>query len=541
MNGFQYDCFPGAGVAEVATFQNRMSEDWFFEHAGWGKSDSGEAVNPSTAVRHGPVWQAVNVIAGDIGQLPMVVMRQAGRTKERDENHPADWLLNYMPNDWQTPSMWKEFMISSALLWGNGISLIVRRGGRPMEMIPLRPDRLYYQEIPGGYMVSYTNHEGKVTWLNPDDLFHIRGLSSDGFWGLSAVQVAKNTIGHGLALQRHGNSTFKNGARPSGTINFPQGVKLSTEARSNFRGEWNSLHQGAANTGNVALLWDGATFSPMTMSNDDAQWLEAIKMDVIQTAGLFSLPPFKLGSMENSSVRANIEEQQRDYIYMTLGRHGNRFKEEAERKLFTTAELKGPLYIRINYDPLLQGNRQSKMETITLGVRSRLLTRNEAREELGYNPVEDGDDFENPAIDTKAAAEPADTKEEDTEQDAQAGTKDLIEKQVESLLRTEANRLTCAAGKSHNFLAWADQFYADYEKFAADFLSPACALAVILGMGCDWKSAARDHAAANLKSVLLMTDTVKAEQLGDGAERLAETIRGQVNAFTHDILRGNHG
>lgn len=536
MNGFQYDCFPGAGVAEVATFQNRMSEDWFFEHAGWGKSDSGEAVNPSTAVRHGPVWQAVNVIAGDIGQLPMVVMRQAGRTKERDENHPADWLLNYMPNDWQTPSMWKEFMISSALLWGNGISLIVRRGGRPLEMIPLRPDRLYYQEIPGGYMVSYTNHEGKVTWLNPDDLFHIRGLSSDGFWGLSAVQVAKNTIGHGLALQRHGNSTFKNGARPSGTINFPQGVKLSTEARSNFRGEWNSLHQGAANTGNVALLWDGATFAPMTMSNDDAQWLEAIKMDVIQTAGLFSLPPFKLGSMENSSVRANIEEQQRDYIYMTLGRHGNRFKEEAERKLFTTAELKGPLYVRVNYDPLLQGNRQSKMETITLGVRSRLLTRNEAREELGYNPVPDGDEFENPAIDTKSAAES--TGAEDTEQDAQAGTKDLIEKQVESLLRTEAVKLVTASKKSNDFLQWADKFYSDYETFAAEYLSASCALALIIGVSCDWKAAASKHVEYALQCFM---EAAGKGSLSDEAERLAETIRGQVKVFTHNILGGNHG
>lgn len=526
---------PGMEAYEPQVISARMSEDWFFEHAGWGSSDSGEAVNPCTAIKHGPVWQAVNVIAGDIGQLPMMVMRQNGRTKERDENHPADWLLNYMPNEWQTPSMWKEFMMSSALLWGNGISVIVRQSGRPVELIPLRPDRLYYQEIPGGYMVSYTNSEGKVTWLNPADLFHIRGLSADGFWGLSAVQVAKNTIGHGLALQRHGNSTFRNGARPSGTINFPQGVKLTNEARQNFREEWDLLHRGADNSGRVAILWDGALFAPMTMSNEDAQWLEAMKMDVIQTASLFSLPPFKLGSMENSSVRANIEEQQRDYIYMTLGRHGNRFKEESERKLFTTTELRGPLYVRVNYDPLLQGNRQSKMETISLGVRSRILTRNEAREELGYNPVDGGDEFENPAIDTKAQSEDASPKE------TKDGVESLIKKQVQNLLNTEAVRVSRSAAKCQNFVTWADDFYTSYEQFAYDYLGPACALGQMLGLACDWKTAARQHAATNLKCVLLLTDTVKANELAAGADRLAETIRGQVDAFTLEILGGHNG
>src|SRR5574338_179470 len=113
-------------MSDVRASTASHPEEWFFEALTWGRSDSGETVNPTTALSHGPVWQAVNILAGDVGQLPLHVYRKNGRNRERIESHPVDWLLTREPNDYQTPSIWKETMMSVALLWGNACSYIAR-------------------------------------------------------------------------------------------------------------------------------------------------------------------------------------------------------------------------------------------------------------------------------------------------------------------------------------------------------------------------------------------------------------------------------
>ena len=73
MNGFEIQCLPGCAVPEVIGPQASgldYPEDWLFEALTYGTSDSGECVNPVTALSHSPVWQAINILAGDVGQLP---------------------------------------------------------------------------------------------------------------------------------------------------------------------------------------------------------------------------------------------------------------------------------------------------------------------------------------------------------------------------------------------------------------------------------------------------------------------------------------
>lgn len=536
----QFDCGPGY-FADVQASGMQMPEDWFFESVAWGSSDSGETVNPRTALGHGPVWQAVNILAGDVGQLPWhkMIASEDFKGAEKDRKHPTEWLINDQPNGFQTPSMWREWTMSTALLWGNGISLIRRNPAGERELLPLPPERTSYHEGGSeGYFIT--------TWLgdraydfNPSQLFHVRGLSSDGFWGLSAVTVAKNVIGHGLALQRHGNSVFKNGARPSGVLENP-GKIPPPEVRSEYRREWNEVHKGANNTGNVAFLYGGTIYKPMSMSNDDAQWLEARDLDREFIASLFGLPSFKLNANKNSAVRANIEEQNRDYFNTSLSRWLNRFNEEACRKLLSMNERRsGRHFYRWYPEGFLRGDIQKRYAAYSQAITSRILSPNEVRALEDLNPYEGGDEYLNPAIDQA----PSDGEPPKPDDDAQKSTaENLMRRQVAALLETEAKAVEKAAETARNLTRWAENYYESYQKTAENFLDLAAQLAGFSGFAAaDWRRAACDHARDSLNRLLAMAGLVGKDGLAEIGRDMAASIRGQVEQFTAAILgdKGN--
>ena len=456
----------------------QFPEDWFYETVSWSRSDSGEPVNPNTALGHGPVWQAVNILSGDLGQLPVHKMRRRGEEVEKDRRHPIEWLITQHPNDYQTPSVWKETMMAWALLWGNGISGIVREAGRPVELVPFLPDRTTYEKQDGEYIII-TRIDDRDVAVRPEDTIHIKGLASDGFWGLSAVKVAKNVIGHGLALQKHGNSVFKNGALPSSVLKHPG--RYSKQASDNIRSEWHQLHGGSGNSGKVAVLWDKMELQQLSMSNEDAQWLEGRKLDREFIASLFNIPAFKLNALENSAVRANLEEQNRDYFNTSLSRWTNRFIEEFARKLLTPRERRsGDHFFRWFTESFLRGDTLRRFEAYAIGKQNKILTTNEIRSKEDMNPIEGGDILENPNV----------SKNEGT----QEAVRDLIVSQVDALVAAESGR-SARYQKSKSPQASMEKFYDGFLGFAEPFLSRPSNVALSSGFkGASWRHAASDYA-----------------------------------------------
>lgn len=554
MNGFQIQCLPGADLPSMEVFNATLAnpEDWMFEAFGGGTSDAGVRVNAVTALTHGPVWQAVNILAGDVGQLPLHVMRQRGRDREKFVEHPVDWLFNGEPNETQTPSMWKETMMAWALLWGNACCYIERDGtGRPTALIPLLPDRT------GPRAVEYMSNSGQQfrfvvieSWIDNqlvpflyEDIFHIRGLATDGFWGLSAIQTCKNAIGHGMALEKHGNKLFSNGATPSGVLQHPG--KMEAPARANLRKEWYEVHGGPSNAGKVAVLWEGMQFNPISMSSRDAQWMEDREFDRDTVASLFNLPAFKLNSLKYSAVRANLEEQNRDYFNTSLSRHLNKFKEEAERKLLTYSERRpmvrrGRVYLRWFPEAFLRGDTVSRFTAYSTAIAARFMSPNEVREKEDMNPYDGGDEFLNPAIEQTKPKEETPEKKEETPTDDQQKTlaRGLMEVQVNALLETEAKALEKASGPNgaRNFCNWAANYYESYLKIADNFLNLPEKIAKQSGFDADWRRAIELHAQDGLQSVLACAENVTKSGLSKVIGDHANEVRGQRDYLVASIL-----
>lgn len=444
---------------EIANSTLRAPQEWFLEWGGW--TSAGRTVaNGHTTLTWCPLWQGVNIIAGDIGQLPVRLMR---RQFEEQRDHPAWKLLRVRPNRLQTPRVWKETMMQWALVWGNAVSLIIRQGARPVELIPLRPDRVWVEisESATSPIVVYHYHSpstGQHYRFLPDDVLHLRGLTVDGIWGWPLWIIARRTVEYGLSLEQHGASVFANGAIPAGVLEAPKeaiGISKDPEARRNLRDEWNRLHRGPDRAGSIAILWEGITFKQTTSTNVDAQWVEAKRMGVYEAAALLNLPPHKLGALEDSSVRANLEEQNVQYLQHTLARWLNALDEEYRAKLLTFQELQSDEYHFVHdTEAFLRGDLDTLTTVADRCVKAELMNRNEARAMIGLPPYEGGEVFGSPAIN------PRRERAENRLRAARRAIRQLLEERVAHVLECEQSRAVHAAHESRHFAAWVDEFFA---------------------------------------------------------------------------------
>lgn len=541
MNEFITQIDAGMGfTGEVQASTLSPPEEWFFEALTWGRSDSGETVNPSTALTHGPVWQAVNILAGDVGQLPIQVFRKTDKIRQRDDQHPVDRLLTQEPNPYQTPAIWKETMMAWALLWGNGCSYIIRdNGGRPMAFMPLMPDRTFPRMVEGEWWIETDFGDGKRIPLPYVDVFHVRGLATDGFWGLSAVHVAKNVIGGGLALRKHGNKTFKNSARPGMALTM-EGKAPAPEVQAELRRQIQSLHSGADNAGNWLLLYGGAKAEQMSMSNADAQWLEAMDLDREFIAGLFGVPPYRLGAMKNSAVRANVEQQNTDYMNTSLSRHLNKIREEGERKLFNLGERRlRRVYLKWIVEAFLRGDLAARGAYYAQAKAGEWMTTNEIREIEDMNPIAGGDVLKNPAINPATSKEPEPQRREEPKapDEAKQTARALVEGQVAAMLEVEACAVERGIPSARNATKWSENYYERYNDIAANFLTVPCKAASALGCSpADWRAVVALHARDSLNRFLAMAGIATKESLPDIAREFAASIREQKQAMTAAIL-----
>lgn len=540
-------CMPGQDAFEVTNLfsGNRYPAQWFLEWAKGGtSSDSGVTVNGYTALTHCPLWQGVNIIAGDIGQVPIRLVRNEFNEQKQ---HAAWNLLRVRPNDLQSPSVFKETLMQWALIWGNFVGWIVRRGSTPVDIIPLRPDCLRYElvsfdegQIKIIHYISPTS--GKEFSFLDDEVIHVQGLTGDGVWGYSLFEIAKNTIGHGLALEKHGNLIFSNGAQPSGVLEHP--MKLSDEARAKLRADWHSVHGGPDNAGKIAILWEGMKFNPISMTNLESEWLEARKFSKVDAACLLNLPAYKLNSQDHMAAEANLEEQNETYKQMTLTRWSSRMNEEFKRKLLTDKEWKSDEYQFIfDWDAFLRADIDTLTTVADRCVKAQIMNPNEARRTIGLPPYPGGDKFANPAINPK----PGEGEEKpDSAKSGQIEPKppqnrlktvenahwELLLDRFQHLLEMESHNLKRAAVKSTNFIRWIDAFYSG----VGDGIPPtiltmvdtimgksinACLSAGIEARGV--RTALISYAAKRHQQILEACSTVTRDELPAAIEKLADS------------------
>ncbi|MGN0793975.1 MAG: phage portal protein, partial [Aristaeellaceae bacterium] len=237
----------------------------------------------------------------------------------------------------------------------------------------------------GNLTYTYTTSEGKTYALKPEDVLHIPGLGFDGVVGYSPIALEKSAIGLGIAAEEYGSKFFSNGARPSGILVHPNTVKDP----SALRASWNAAFTGSANAGKVAVLEENMHFEPLTMPNNEAQFLETRKFQVNEICRIFRVPPHMIGDLDRATF-SNIEHQSISFAVHTIRPWLVRIEQAMNRALFPDNE-KGRFYVQFNLDGLMRGDYKSRMEGYAIARQNGWMSANEIRELENLNPLSDED------------------------------------------------------------------------------------------------------------------------------------------------------
>ena len=364
-----------------------------------GSSTSGKRVNERSAMQMTAVYSCVRILSEAVAGLPLHLYQYTDKSsKEKAVENPLYFLLHDEPNTEMTSFVFRETLMTHLLLWGNAYSQIIRNGkGEVVGLYPLMPDRMTVNRDEKGrlyyeYMVSSddakTLKDGTVK-LSPYDVLHIPGLGFDGLVGYSPIAMAKNAIGLAIAAEEYGSKFYANGATPSGILEYPGTVKEPDKVRES----WNAGFGGSSNAHKIAVLEEGMKYTPISISPNEAQFLETRKFQINEIARIFRVPPHMVGDLEKSSF-SNIEQQSLEFVKYTLEPWLVRWEQAMQRSLIPQDD-KSKYFIKFNVDGLLRGDYQSRMQGYATARQNGWMSANDIREleNLDRIPAEDGGDL----------------------------------------------------------------------------------------------------------------------------------------------------
>lgn len=337
-------------------------------------------VGPATAEGISAVYACVSAISETIGSLPLAVYRKTDTGREKAPDHALYRVLHDMPNDRQSALEFREQMTAHMLLRGNAYARIVRGGdGQVRQLIPLHPDRVRVLELENGRIGFEVTTGDKVERLTQDEVFHLRHRSDDGVVGVSPIARAKGVLELADAEARHGVQTFENGSRLLGVLQAPG--RLNSAQRQAVAEAWR-----AHKAGSTAVLDDGMSFSPLSMTLEDAEWIAARQFSVEECCRLFRVPPTIVGDLRHGNY-SNTSELFRQFVTLSLRRHLVAWEQAIHRQLLTEAGRR-TYFVEHGVEGLLRGDSTTRASFYQSAIQNGWMEVNEVRRLENLPPIE---------------------------------------------------------------------------------------------------------------------------------------------------------
>jgi HK97 family phage portal protein len=365
------------------------SLDLFRELFGGKKSATGKTVNVQNAIDVSTVFACCRVIGEGIAQIPLKLRKKSpdGKIRVEATDHPLYDKLANKPNRWQTSFEYREMIAWHVMLTGNHYSFINRLGGQITELYPFMPSQVTVTFNNGSLRYEVTAEDGTKKLFPQESIWHVRGPSYLGWYGLEVVKHAREAIGLAMATEEAVGNLHKTGIRPSGvysvegTLNENQYKALSA---------WiDEKYSGSENAGKAMILDRAAKWQSTQMSSIDAQSLENRRFQIEEICRFARVLPIMVGYSDKATTYASAEQMFLHHLVHTLAPWYSRLEQSIDMNLLTEKDRQAGIYSDFVEEGLLRGSAESTKEVLLGYLNGGAMTANEIRARLDMNPDSD--------------------------------------------------------------------------------------------------------------------------------------------------------
>lgn len=332
------------------------------------------------------VFAALDIISSSIALMPITVRQRAEGKDTIIDSHLVPQLFD--------TTLQSRFTLIKTLIWdifwrGNAFMYIKRdKAGLPLKLIYLEPGdvSIDYNKSKNTVTYNVTNHGDIPTKVPSKDIIHLLKNTRDGVTGIGILAYATPAFRLSDYLNSSAEDFFGSGQCVTSILKF-KGM-VSDKSKQDIRTQWQQVH-GSGNPGaGLVVVGGDADFMPVSSDPSKSQMLESRKFAIEEIARFFGINPLLLGDLAAGNWSA-IEEINISFVQYTLLPIVAILETEFTRKLLITPGQ----WVDLDETVLLKANKQNQMNYITGLVKGGIISINEGRRMLGYNPVDGGDDL----------------------------------------------------------------------------------------------------------------------------------------------------
>jgi HK97 family phage portal protein len=363
----------------------------------WSGRDYGKFADQGYR-RNAVAYACIAMIGDAVKSVPWVLYQGTGKKRQEISSHPLLSLLSH-PNPLQSGADFLEALSGFYLIAGNAYLEVIFTGKGPQELWLHRPDRM--KVIPGitGLPQGYEYQAGGEAYRWDVDpikgkapILHLKTFNPlDDWYGMSFIEAAAYGIDLHNTSNAHNKALLDNGAAPSAVITYQaeDGTPLTDTQFYRLKQEIEEEYTGARNAGRPLLL-ENITWQSLGFSPRELDWLQGKNATAREIGRVFRVPAQML-DIEGSQTYANMEQAKLGFWEDAVIPILVKIRDALNQWLvpFYGKEL----YLDFNLDDVsaLIPRRAERFERNVKAVDVGLLTINEAREDLGYEPVDGGD------------------------------------------------------------------------------------------------------------------------------------------------------
>ena len=261
--------------------------------AGIGSVDDREQILRRSQTQSGTLFAVLDGIIGSVSSVRWHLYRTTS-SGERIEitSHPALSVMQ-RPNRFMSWSDLVSIMILHYELVGEAYAVLSRIGRIPVEIWPIRPDRMDPKPHKTEFIElwNYRNPSGTITELPVDDILWMRRPNGyDPYHGIGPVQSVLVELDAAQYSAEWNRNFFLNSASPGGVIEIPGTLNDSQFERLMKR--WRSSHKGTRNAHKVSIIEGGGKWvgTSQSMRDMDFTGLRQLSSEAIREAFRYPVP-----------------------------------------------------------------------------------------------------------------------------------------------------------------------------------------------------------------------------------------------------------